>query len=244
MLYGSAKRDLVHWQRGGAYSSGYAPYLEGGSYSSGGFPYQEGGKRGRKKTKAKKNTRNQTLHDKYCTRKLHGCPERRGKCKKSKEKRNKNRFNEIHLVPLRRSSRSKIQKGGGLGTVIGTLVPHIIQGILTGLASGQRGSGVGDAIRKAFGRSKKLSTKMLAIPEVRSVAKTLAKKGISYGVNKLASKASRVRHLKKFVTPGMMSKLETALHREVDKRGRQTGSGLLFGKNSPFDGIPILGDIF
>ena len=54
MLYGSANRDLVQWQRGGAYSSGSAPYLEGGSYSSGRFPYQEGDKRGRKKQRQRK----------------------------------------------------------------------------------------------------------------------------------------------------------------------------------------------
>ena len=76
-MYGTARRDLVFFQRGAGYASGLNPYQEGGS-----------------------KRRQKTLHEMYCSKPLHA-PRSSGK----KTKRGKRDKQQTDAVVLRRSSR-------------------------------------------------------------------------------------------------------------------------------------------
>lgn len=193
-MYGTARRDLIFFQRGSGYASGLNPYQEGGS-----------------------KRRQKTLHEMYCSKKLHA-PRSSGK--KKRDKRSKQ---QADAVVLRRSSRVRkpkmrgsgkkgSQNGGfgrllaGLGTAVvnglAGLVVGGLQGVIGGIAGqvgrgkkrsptfrkpdmyrgmqaffAKRGQvGSGKKAKAFFAKLKKVASKVAANPEVRKVAKNLMQK--------------------------------------------------------------------
>jgi len=74
---------------------------------------------------------------------------------------------------------------------------------------------------------KKYGKEIAKNKEVRAVANTLLKKAVTAGVPMLASKAQKVKVLKKLVTSNMVNKLQSGFLKQVDKRaGIQSGNGI------------------
>lgn len=105
-MFGTARRDLMHFQRGAGYASGLDPFQGGGN---------------RKRKESSKIKKKKTLHEMYCSKNLHG----------SKRKSEKNKVGA--KVELRRSSRVPKPKMRGYGKKRGQKGGF---GFLAGLANG------------------------------------------------------------------------------------------------------------
>lgn len=235
-MYGTARRDLVFFQRGAGYASGLNPYQEGGS-----------------------KRRQKTLHEMYCSRTLHA-PQYSVKKRKGSKRNNQ----QADAVVLRRSSRVRKprmggsgrkggQKGGfggllgGLGTAVvnglASLVVGGLQGVIGGVA-GQLGRGTkrsptfrradlykgvqasfvrrgqvgsGKKAKAFFGKLKKVASKIAANPEVRKVAKHLMQKAADKGIDMVANKASQIKMVKELMTPAHINMVKSVVNKQIAK---------------------------
>lgn len=235
-MNGTARRDLVFFQRGAGYASGLNPYQEGGS------------KRHQK-----------TLHEMYCSKTLHA-PRSSG-IKRKGGKRDKQ---QVDAVVLRRSTRVRKpkmrgsgkkgrQKGGlggflgGLGTavvnglaglVVGGL-QNVIGGVASQLGRGKKRSppfrsadmyraiqtyfarggqvGSGKKAKAFFGKLKKVASKIVANPEVRKVAKNLMQKAANKGIDMVVNKASQIKMVKELMTPAHINSVKSVVNKQIAK---------------------------
>lgn len=252
MVYGSARRDLVLFQRGAGYSSGVNPFQEGG------------------KKNTKKRAKGGSWHEIYCSKNLHsgkGPIERKtkkGKKGQKKSKRHCERSGSLKRPPaavavameevarpasspaLRRSTRtrrasqkaaggrrSRRQRGGiaPLAAALIPILPQLVGTLINGVAGqtgrGQRGGSFKSKLKGALDGMKKYGKKIAENKEVRAMANSLLKKAVKAGVPMLTSKAQKVKVLKELVTPNMVNKLQSGLLKQVDKHtGVQSGSGI------------------
>ena len=114
------------------------------------------------------------------------------------------------------------------------MVPQLIGSLINGVAGqtgrGQLGGSFKSKLKGALGGIEKYGKKIAKNKEVRAIANTLLKKAVTAGVPMLASRAQKVKVLKKLVTPNMVNKLQSGLLKQVDKRtGLQSGRGFLSG---------------
>lgn len=234
-MYGTARRDLIFFQRGSGYASGLNPYQEGGS-----------------------KRRQKTLHEMYCSKKLHA-PRSSGK--KKRDKRSKQ---QADAVVLRRSSRVRkpkmrgsgkkgSQNGGfgrllaGLGTAVvnglAGLVVGGLQGVIGGIAGqvgrgkkrsptfrkpdmyrgmqaffAKRGQvGSGKKAKAFFAKLKKVASKVAANPEVRKVAKNLMQKAADKGIDMVVNKASKIKMVKELMTPAHINTVKYVVNKQIAK---------------------------
>lgn len=235
-MFGTARRDLMHFQRGAGYASGLDPFQGGGN---------------RKRKESSKIKKKKTLHEMYCSKNLHG----------SKRKSEKNKVGE--KVELRRSSRvpkpkmrgygkKRGQKGGfgflaglanGVVNGLANLVVSGLNGVVGGFASGMAGQqgkgksrknvgvmykalksstakseqhGSGKKGKAFLGKLKKVAGKVVRNPEVRRVAKSLLKKAANKGIDMVADKATQIKMVKDLMSPAHLSKLKTVVGRQID----------------------------
>lgn len=156
-MYGTARRDLVFFQRGAGYASGLNPYQEGGS-----------------------KRRQKTLHEMYCSKPLHA-PRSSGK----KTKRGKRDKQQTDAVVLRRSSRvrkpkmrgsgKKGRQKGGFGGFLGGLGTAVVNG-LAGLVVGGLQNVIG-GVASQLGRGKKRSPPFRSANMYRAIQTYFARGG-------------------------------------------------------------------
>lgn len=239
-MYGTARRDIVFFQRGAGYASGLDPFQQGG-----------------------RKTSKKTLHEIYCSKKLHA-PHSRGKKKKSgrSKKRTASKKQKADAVVLRRSSRVRKpkmrgsgkkggQKGGfgflaGLGSAIvnglAGMVVGGLQGVMGGVTQAGRGRkgaaglkkadmykgmrasfrkrgqvGSGKKIKAFFGKLKKVASKVASNPEVRKVAKNLIQKAADKGIDMIANKATQIKLVKDLMTPEHISAVKSIVNKQIGK---------------------------
>ena len=235
-MYGTARRDLVFFQRGAGYASGLNPYQEGGS-----------------------KRRQKTLHEMYCGKTLHA-PHSSAK----RIKRGKSNKQQADAVVLRRSSRVKKTKmrgsgkkgrqNGGFGGFLGGLgsavvnglaglvvggLQNVIGGVASQLGRGKKRSptfrtadmyrgiqtyfarggqvGSGKRAQAFFGKLRKVASKIVANPEVRKVAKNLMQKAADKGIDMVVNKASQIKMVKELMTPAHINAVKSVVNKQIAK---------------------------
>lgn len=237
-MYGTARRDFMHFQRGAGYASGLDPFQGRG-------------------TRKKRRARKKTLHEMYCSKNLHGS-KRKSKKNKVEEQVELRKSSRVSKPKMRGYGKKRGQKGGfgflaGLANgvvnrlanlVVGGLngVMGGLNGVMGGFASGiagQQGKGrsrknVGVMYKalksstaknkqhgsgkkgKAFLGKLKVAGKVVRNPEVRRVAKSLLKKAANKGIDMVADKATQIKMVKDLMSPVDLSKLKTVVGRQID----------------------------
>lgn len=227
-MFGTARRDLMHFQRGAGYASGLDPFQGGGN---------------RKRKESSKIKKKKTLHEMYCSKNLHGS-KRRSEKNKVEEKVELRRSSRVPKPKMRGYGKKRGQKGGfgflvGLANGVVSGLNGVVGGFASGMA-GQQGKGksrknVGVMYKalksstakseqhgsgkkgKAFlGKLKKVAGKVVRNPEVRRVAKSLLKKAANKGIDMVADKATQIKMVKDLMSPAHLSKLKTVVGRQID----------------------------